>query len=316
MKKAVVVLSVGAALAAAAPASGAVTIGSNLPPFVAASSCGVICTYANFELPPGAAAPGGARAPTDGVVTRWRIRVGNEITPVRLRILRGGSASSGTGAGTGPVVSPPLTMTSTYDVRLPIRAGDYLGVDCCEGGFANIFAGGGGTRLVWSPSLADGQTSPPTGSDGFALLVNADIEPDADRDGFGDETQDQCATQASTQGPCFPCRGTVATIAGTTGDDSLTGTPGADVIQALGGNDVISGLGAADIVCGGAGRDTLRGDAGRDTLIGGAGNDFLLGGKGRDRLIGGSPGGSSVARGVTDRCPSPGRDRRSGCVPD
>src|SRR5262249_49078219 len=32
--------------------------------------------------------------------------------------------------------------------------------------------------------------------------VSAVIEPDADHDGFGDETQDQCPTQATTQGPC------------------------------------------------------------------------------------------------------------------
>jgi len=30
------------------------------------------------------------------------------------------------------------------------------------------------------------------------------LEPDADHDGFGDETQDQCPTHASTQGPCPP----------------------------------------------------------------------------------------------------------------
>ena len=28
------------------------------------------------------------------------------------------------------------------------------------------------------------------------------VEPDADGDGYGDETQDQCPTDASTQGPC------------------------------------------------------------------------------------------------------------------
>ena len=34
------------------------------------------------------------------------------------------------------------------------------------------------------------------------LNVSAILEPDADGDGFGDETQDQCPTDASTQGPC------------------------------------------------------------------------------------------------------------------
>jgi hypothetical protein len=46
-------------------------------------------------------------------------------------------------------------------------------------------------------------------------LVNISVvlEPDADHDGFGDETQDQCPTNATTQGPCP----TVAPPAGPTG---------------------------------------------------------------------------------------------------
>ena len=34
------------------------------------------------------------------------------------------------------------------------------------------------------------------------MLANADIEPDADKDGYGDETQDLCSSDASTQGAC------------------------------------------------------------------------------------------------------------------
>jgi|SRR5262245_2393673 len=34
------------------------------------------------------------------------------------------------------------------------------------------------------------------------LLLSGTIEADADGDGFGDETQDQCPSLASTQGPC------------------------------------------------------------------------------------------------------------------
>ena len=44
--------------------------------------------------------------------------------------------------------------------------------------------------------------SPPI--DKARVYVNADIEPDADHDGFGDETQDQCPSDASTAGPCPP----------------------------------------------------------------------------------------------------------------
>ena len=53
------------------------------------------------------------------------------------------------------------------------------------------------------------QPDPPIGSSvsfgtvgGFLLNLAATVEPDADHDGFGDETQDQCATDGTTQGPC------------------------------------------------------------------------------------------------------------------
>lgn len=37
---------------------------------------------------------------------------------------------------------------------------------------------------------------------GRRLNLAARVEPDADRDGFGDETQDQCSTNAATQATC------------------------------------------------------------------------------------------------------------------
>ncbi len=40
--------------------------------------------------------------------------------------------------------------------------------------------------------------------------VEAVLEADADKDGFGDETQDQCPSDATTQGPC-PVPDTVIT---------------------------------------------------------------------------------------------------------
>jgi hypothetical protein len=198
---------------------------------------------------------------------------------------------------------------------------DRVGLDCCEneGGF---FFPSSSTEYLWLPALADGQTAP-----AFVIssgvLINADVEPDADRDGFGDETQDRCPADASAQGlPCpvknttrQSCRGTAATITGTTGPDALRGTSGRDVIQALGGDDTVTGLGGKDLVCGGVGDDTLRGKAGRDTLIGGADSDLLRGGGGVDKLIGGSPGSAGASASSRDRCPDPGPDRLTGCSP-
>jgi Ca2+-binding RTX toxin-like protein len=59
----------------------------------------------------------------------------------------------------------------------------------------------------------------------------------------------------------------MATIRGTTGNDSLTGTSVDDLLQGLAGNDTLTGL---------AGNDTLDAGTGGDRLIGGTGNDTYI----------------------------------------
>jgi Zinc carboxypeptidase/RTX calcium-binding nonapeptide repeat (4 copies) len=73
------------------------------------------------------------------------------------------------------------------------------------------------------------------------------------------------------------CRGTVATLVGTPGNDrggsKLIGTPGADVIVARGGNDMVQADAGKDMICGGSGADILEGGKGKDVLRGGPGKD-------------------------------------------
>jgi uncharacterized repeat protein (TIGR01451 family) len=54
------------------------------------------------------------------------------------------------------------------------------------------------------PPLVDGAIVPPAPPprDNVEELYNADVEPDADGDGFGDETQDACAQDGTRQTPC------------------------------------------------------------------------------------------------------------------
>ena len=109
------------------------------------------------------------------------------------------------------------------------------------------------------------------------------------------------------------CKGEMATLVGTAGDDELIGSPGPDVIAGLAGDDVIRGLQGDDVLCAGAGdadvrggsgddeihgqggQDQLRGNGGADTITGGGGPDQILGGGGADQLRGG--GGADVIGG-------------------
>ena len=183
-----------------ASASGAVTIGSDL----AATPDGVgscspdPCTSAHQVLPPSSTASGGLLAPSDGVVVRWRIKVGQLAAPVALRITRPGDSETRAGVATGATRNPGPNQVSVFDARLPIDAGDALGIDHPD---TTAFAStAGAIGAFWNPPLGGAaRTGLP---ENLELLVNADIEPDADGDGYGDETQDQCPTDASTHGTC------------------------------------------------------------------------------------------------------------------
>ena len=77
----------------------------------------------------------------------------------------------------------------------------------------------------------------------------------------------------------------MATINGTSGNDTLVGTTAADTISGLGGNDLLQGSDGNDSVVGGAGNDTVRGNNGTDWVEGGAGNDNVGGGGGQDSFV-------------------------------
>jgi Ca2+-binding RTX toxin-like protein len=110
--------------------------------------------------------------------------------------------------------------------------------------------------------------------------------------------------------PLLTCNGKVATMVGTSGDDTFHAYYHADVIVALGGDDVILGAGGDDTICagdgddvifagpgndyvdGGNGEDLISGESGDDSLHGGADNDSVFGGTGNDFIV---DGGGSYA---------------------
>jgi hypothetical protein len=210
------VLAGVATLALSVPSSAlaVVTIGSNLlaTPDNSHQCDPGPCTDAHRTLPATSQAPGGVLAKSDGVVVRWRIKVGTQTTPVALRVTRPGDSDTRTGAGTGPTVTPAVNQISTFGVQLPIQAGDTVGIDCCQQATLRAHATmPEASYEFWLPRLEDSPTVPffSSPSADTELLVNADIEPDADADGFGDETQDQCPTDAGKRTECDPPETTI-----------------------------------------------------------------------------------------------------------
>jgi hypothetical protein len=213
--------------ALSASASAATTIGSNLanPANVERCGFGTFVAMERFCLVVQASqttdvAPGGLTAPSDGVIVRWRMKTGTtnpDVTQIKvgLRLFKGDTRGASGGLFMFPLDEPGI---HSYDSRLPIKAGERIGLDSYT---TTNDVNGGGLPVSYSAPGAGifDEYSSPTGNDppnqsaaDYELLLQAEIEPDVDHDGFGDETQDLCPTNAGTQSPCLSRTSPRATV--------------------------------------------------------------------------------------------------------
>lgn len=193
------------------------------------------------------------------------------------------------GQGAAVRTFKPLPDANGRARGVPVAAGERLAYRTLVGnspGITDITAPGAQYVYFLGSHVVDAQFYVPELPD-RELMVQMLIEPDADADGYGDETQDPCPITVGVA--CAPpCQ--QATHVGTAGNDVMVGTAGNDVIDAGAGTDTVLGLGGDDTVCGGDGNDKLKGGAGNDLLIGGTGADVLKGGGGARDLCKGGQG--------------------------
>jgi len=144
-------------------------------------------------------------SPRGGVIVRWRVRTGGASSSqqVSLRVLRRlGTLATGVRTSAAQPLSS-IAAVQTFETRLPIRAGDSIGINCCAVSARILAINSGASVSRLSPQLGDLQTQAPSAVlSGRELAVNADVEADADGDGYGDETQDDCPTDARAQRGC------------------------------------------------------------------------------------------------------------------
>jgi len=174
------------------------------------------CTESQLQLTRAHIASGGLLAASHGVITSWRVASGPASpatagVQLRLRVLRGGAPVAGDGS---PYVSLPLAEPGVhrFPTRLPIERNGELGLDVVVLG-----SGGGvgsapiahtdsglGEIAEWVPPLAT-RAQPVTAYQGDTeLLLGARVEPDLDRDAYGDQSQDRCPYDPRRHTPCLP----------------------------------------------------------------------------------------------------------------
>jgi uncharacterized repeat protein (TIGR01451 family) len=106
--------------------------------------------------------------------------------------------------------SDPLAIAGTgapeaFPVRLPIAAGQGIAMWSADGYDCGFSTSDAGDQVLFNGDPEPGAGTSISAQDGGMnerVPLQATIEPDADGDGFGDETQDQCPSDAASHAPC------------------------------------------------------------------------------------------------------------------
>jgi Ca2+-binding RTX toxin-like protein len=145
--------------------------------------------------------------PSAGVITSWSFKDASPIvsglklkvarpTPVNVTII---------GESAAPAVRTQNQLNGPYPTRIPVQANDVIGIYTSGSGLCSISTSNTSDQFVYiSGDQPVNTTTGFTNGNSFKFPVTATVEADADSDGFGDETQDFCMTDATTQGPCRP----------------------------------------------------------------------------------------------------------------
>jgi hypothetical protein len=153
-------------------------------------------------------------ADTTGVITTYRMTAGPDPSTIRLLVLQPGAGTEYTAvqedaARTQAVSGAVNTQTN---VHLPITAGQIVGVyvpvQPSGEGWCLIYTGQ--TLDAWRGFIGEPALNVPSmfsASDtSVRMNLEATVEPDPDKDTFGNETQDKCLL---TPGPYSGCPNTV-----------------------------------------------------------------------------------------------------------
>ena len=153
-----------------------------------------------------------AAAPNAGVITQLKISNAEPIPfqiPFTVKVLRPAGGNQYTNVGQDTVSAGP--GIATKDTRISVQAGDRLGLHgqpfTYEGSpvpplYLYCAPNPGSVLGYVEGDVGVGSTASFVEATGASVPVSARLEPDADNDGYGDETQDKCPQSAAAQIAC------------------------------------------------------------------------------------------------------------------
>jgi hypothetical protein len=191
---------------AVAPAQGAVTIGEAAAP-TGSNSCAPGGTGATYVTIVSAAPPAPQySAPSDGVITSWSFHTGAATpTSLKMKVARPSGGATRTMIGESELRAVLPSRVNSFATRIPVQTGDEIGMfatssgafQCIIDGASYTSDGSSGDMAVGSSRMFFGNIS------AQRLSLEALLEPDADADGYGDESQDACPGDAAVHSaPC------------------------------------------------------------------------------------------------------------------
>jgi len=179
------------------------------------NKCAGTESVGDFVLISLANAPGNplpAAIPSSGVITRWSFSVAIPLSPEvtlseTLKVFRPAGVPKQfqvVGESTPQFVSPGA---QTFSTRISVQAGDLIGaLAAASGATGTVFCdtGAPGDRVGAIPGTAPVGSTVTSGeeAEGLQNPIVVFVEPDADNDGYGDETQDKCPQNPAVQDAC------------------------------------------------------------------------------------------------------------------
>jgi hypothetical protein len=152
--------------------------------------------------------------PEAGVITSWSHLAAPDfgLTKAKLKVTRALGAGGFEVVGESPLETITADRLNVFgDVRIPVAAGDMIGLYLQGTRLCAGFAGSefGVSYASSGPDDAPVGTTPAfTAQSGIKLDVAAILEPDADADGYGDDSQDRCPADPSAHVECPVADGT------------------------------------------------------------------------------------------------------------
>jgi hypothetical protein len=204
----VALMGVMTTLAASSQASGATPLGEAFLPTDDFGGDGIfvqtVSPNGNYDVP------------SNGVITSWTYHAtAGPTPPMKLKMMRHAGGLDYTVIGESALETPAPDTVNTWPTRISVKAGDLLGIYYSATTFS--FRPAAGYEAVFIAGTSDsGESDQSVGSTrtyepdaGNQIDVAAKLEPDADGDGYGDETQDQCPSKATKQSECNPPQTTI-----------------------------------------------------------------------------------------------------------